>query len=55
VFHERSRRGIVFGADGNEAHLIRREAEREVVGGMLDQETDEPFMHAQPRAMDAER
>ena len=50
VFDERG-----FVADGEDAHLIGREPEREVAGVMLDEEADEPLVRAERRAMDAER
>ena len=55
VFHKRGGRRIVFRTDGDDAHLVRREPEREVAGVMLDQEADEAFVRAERRAMDAER
>ena len=39
----------------DDAHLIRREPEREVARVMLDEKADEPLMRAERRAMDAER
>ena len=39
----------------DDAHLIRREPEREVAGVMLDEEADEPLVRAERRAMDAQR
>ena len=39
----------------DDAHLIRREPEREVAGVMFDEEADEPLMRAEQRAMDAQR
>ena len=39
----------------DDAHLIRREPEREVTGVMLDEEADEPLMRAERRAVDAQR
>ena len=42
-------------ADGQHAHLLGREPEREVAGVMLDEKADEPFVRAQRRAMDAQR
>ena len=45
----------VLVADGQHAHLLRREPEREVAGVMFDQKADEPLVRAERRAMDAER
>src|SRR5437016_6209593 len=42
-------------ADGEDAHLLRREPEREISGVMLDQESDKTFVRAERGAMDAER
>jgi len=39
----------------DDAHLIRREPEREVARVMLDEEADEALMRAERRAMDARR
>ena len=50
VVHQR-----LFLADGQHAHLLRREPEREIAGVMLDEEADEPLVRAQRRAMDAQR
>lgn len=36
--------------EGDNAHLIRREPEREVARVMLDEETDEAFMRSERRA-----
>jgi hypothetical protein len=44
-----------FIADSEDAHLFGREPEREITGVMLDQESDEPFMCSQWRAMNADR
>ena len=46
VFHEQGGRGIVFRADGDDAHLIRREPEREVARVMFSEEAEESFMRA---------
>ena len=42
-------------ADGQDAHLLGREPEREVAGVMLDEEADETLVRAERRAVDAER
>src|SRR5207244_2552206 len=42
-------------ADRQNAYLFRRQPEREVAGVMLDQKSDEAFVRAERRAMDAER
>ena len=42
-------------ADGQNAHLFRREPEREIAGVMLDQKSDETFVRAKRRAVNAER
>ena len=39
----------------DDPHLFRRKPEREVAGVMFDEETDEPLVRAQRRAVDAER
>ena len=39
----------------DDAHLIRREPEREVARVMFDEKADEPLMRAERRAMDAQR
>ena len=54
-----NRRGVIeqrrFVADREDAHLFRREPEREIAGVMLDQEADETLVRAERRAMNAER
>ena len=50
VIHQRR-----FIADGQDAHLFRREPEREIPGVMLDEKADEPLVRAERRAMNAER
>ena len=42
-------------ADGENAHLFGRQPEREIAGVMLDQESDETFVRAERRAMNADR
>jgi len=42
-------------APRDDAHLIRREPEREVTGVMLDEEADEALVRAERRALDAQR
>ena len=42
-------------ADGQHAHLLGREPEREIAGVMLDEKADEPLVRAQRRAMNAQR
>ena len=47
VLHERDGRRIVFRADGDDAHLVRCEPEREVVGPAVagfDEEADEALV-----------
>lgn len=44
--------GIVFRADGDDAHLVGREPEGEVAGVMLDEETDDAFVRAE-RSLEA--
>ena len=46
---------IVVGVEREDADLFGREPEREVTGVMFDQETDEPFVRAERRAMNAQR
>jgi len=50
VVHQRG-----FLADGQDAHLLGGEPEREVAGVMLDEEPDEALMRAERRAVDAQR
>ena len=45
--------GVV--ADGDDADLLGREPKREIAGVMLNQESDEPLVRAERRAMDADR
>ena len=45
----------LFVADGQHAHLLGREPEREVAGVMFDEEADETLVRAERRAVDAER
>ena len=47
-------RNFQTGSRRDDAHLIRREPEREVAGVMLDEEADEPLMRAERRAMDTQ-
>jgi hypothetical protein len=50
-FGEVDQRVVVIERD--DAHLFRREPEREIAGVMLDEEADELLMRAERRAMDA--
>ena len=46
---------IVVGVEGQDADLFGREPDREIAGIMFDQETDEPLVRAEWRAMKAQR
>src|SRR5205823_5041549 len=43
-----------FVTDGENAHLFRRQPEREIAGVMLDQKSDETFVRAKWRPMNAD-
>ena len=47
----RGGRGIVIRADGDYAHLVRREPEREAASTLLSQKTDEPCVGANWRLL----